>query len=68
MLCCWVWRQHSPRRIVTVSNHARRGAEAADILTRAGFKVAGAIGAQTYEEEGGKLTKVAPRKPDAKKK
>ena len=55
------------RRIVTVSNHAHRGAEAADILTRAGFKVAGAIGAQTYEEQGGKLTKVAPRKPDAKK-
>ena len=56
----WIPRE---RRIVTVSNHAHRGAEAADILSRAGFKIAGAIGAQTYEEQGGKLTKVAPRKP-----
>ena len=53
------------RRIVAVSNHAHRGAEAADILSRAGFKVAGAVGAQTYEEEGGKLTKIAPRPPNS---
>jgi rhodanese-related sulfurtransferase len=51
------------RRIIAVSNHAHRGAEAADILSRAGFKVAGAVGAQSYEEEGGKLTKIAPRPP-----
>lgn len=56
------------RRIIAVSNHAHRGAEAADILTRAGFKVAGAVGAQTYEEEGGKLTKIAPRPPNSEAK
>jgi hypothetical protein len=34
------------------------------LLTAKGFKVAGLLGAQTYEEQGGKLTKVevpAPR-------
>ncbi len=56
------------RRIVAVSNHAHRGAEAADILARAGFKVAGAVGAQSYEEEGGKLTKIAPRPPNSEAK
>ena len=55
------------RRIVAVSNHAHRGATAADILAKAGFKVAGAVGAQVYEEQGGKLTKIAPRQPAAKK-
>ena len=58
----WIPRD---RRIIAVSNHAHRGAEAADILTRAGFKVAGAVGAQSYEEEGGKLTKIAPRQPNS---
>lgn len=48
------------RPIVAVSNHAHRGARAADILSRAGFKIAGAIGAEVYESEGGKLTKVVP--------
>jgi rhodanese-related sulfurtransferase len=52
------------RTIVTVSNHAARGAAAADLLTKAGFKVAGTIGAQTYEQSGGKLTKITP--PPAK--
>lgn len=47
------------RTIVTVSNHAARGGAAADLLTKAGFKVAGTIGAQTYEEAGGKLTRIA---------
>ena len=53
------------RTIVTVSNHANRAGRAADLLASKGFKVAGAVGAQTYEAQGGKLTKiVAPsRKP-----
>lgn len=49
------------RSIVTVSNHAGRAGKAADLLTSKGFKVAGAIGVQTYEEAGGKLTKIAPK-------
>ena len=57
----WIPRD---RRVVAVSNHAHRGAEAADILSRAGFKVAGAVGALSYEEEGGKLTRIAPRPPE----
>jgi rhodanese-related sulfurtransferase len=51
------------RTIVTVSNHAGRGKKAVDLLTSKGFKVAGAVGAQNYEEEGGKLTKIAPPPP-----
>jgi rhodanese-related sulfurtransferase len=51
------------RTIVTVSNHAKRAGTAADLLTSRGFKVAGAVGVQTYEEAGGKLTKVAPPPP-----
>jgi rhodanese-related sulfurtransferase len=53
------------RTIVTVSNHAARGSGAADLLTKAGFKVAGTIGAQTYEQAGGKLTKIVPPAPRA---
>jgi rhodanese-related sulfurtransferase len=41
------------REIVTVSNHAARAGKAADLLASKGFKVAGAIGAQTYEQQGG---------------
>jgi rhodanese-related sulfurtransferase len=41
------------REIVTVSNHAARAGKAADILASKGFKVAGAVGAQTYEQQGG---------------
>jgi rhodanese-related sulfurtransferase len=43
------------RLIVTVSNHAARGGRAADLLASKGFKVAGTIGAETYEADGGKL-------------
>jgi rhodanese-related sulfurtransferase len=53
------------RTIVTVSNHAARGSGAADILTKAGFNVAGTIGAQTYEQAGGKLTRITPPPPAA---
>ena len=51
------------RTIVTVSNHAARGGIAADLLAKNGFKVAGTIGAQTYEQDGGKLTKIVPPPP-----
>jgi len=51
------------RTIVTVSNHAGRAGRAADLLASKGFKIAGAIGAQNYEEQGGKLTKIAPKQP-----
>src|SRR6478735_761339 len=56
------------RTIVTVSNHASRSGRAADLLTAKGFKVAGLLGAQTYEEQGGRLTKIEvppPRTPTA---
>jgi len=54
----WIPRD---RTIVTVSNHAGRGSAAADVLTMAGFKVAGAIGAMTYEEQGGKnVVRIVP--------
>lgn len=48
------------RQIVTVSNHAHRAGAAGDLLAAHGFKVAGAIGVEDYEKEGGTLTKIAP--------
>jgi rhodanese-related sulfurtransferase len=51
--------------IVTVSNHAHRAGIAADLLSGKGIKIAGAIGAQVYESEGGTLIKYAPEKPAA---
>lgn len=51
------------RDIVTVSNHAGRAGAAGDQLAAKGFKVVGAVGAQNYEEEGGKLTKIEPVAP-----
>jgi rhodanese-related sulfurtransferase len=56
------------RLIVTVSNHAARAGRAADLLDSKGFKVAGAIGAETYETEGGKLLKGQAPKELAKTK
>jgi rhodanese-related sulfurtransferase len=53
------------RTIVTLSNHAARAGKAADVLASHGFKVAGAAGAQTYEKDGGTLTKIAPQAPAA---
>src|SRR5580658_8357378 len=47
------------RVIVTVSNHAARGGRAADLLAEHGFNVAGTVGAETYESEGGKLVRIA---------
>lgn len=51
------------RKIVTMSNHAARAGRAADFLAAKGFNVVGRIGVQTYEEQGGKLTKIEPRAP-----
>lgn len=51
------------RVIVTVSNHAGRAGAAADLLVSRGFHVAGAVGVQNYEAEGGVLTKIAPPAP-----
>jgi rhodanese-related sulfurtransferase len=48
------------RLIVTVSNHAARAGKAADVLAAKGFRVAGAVGAEVYEKDGGKLTKIVP--------
>jgi rhodanese-related sulfurtransferase len=46
------------RSIITVSNHSNRSVVAADLLARKGFKVAGALGAQLYEQQGGTLAHV----------
>jgi len=51
------------RKIVTVSNRAHRAGDAGDILLSKGFKVAGAIGVQDYEDQGGWLTKIAVPPP-----
>ena len=62
----WIPRD---RRIVTVSNRATSAARAAHLLTNRGFAVAGAIGAQDYERDGGTLLKTAahaPREPRAR--
>ena len=51
--------------LVLVSNHAHRAGIAAELLESKGFKIAGAIGAQVYESEGGTLIKYVPEKPAA---
>ena len=55
------------RIIVTVSNHASRASRAADLLDSKGFKVAGAVGVEDYEGEGGKITKIEPKQTAAAK-
>lgn len=55
------------RTILTVSNRAHRAGAAGDILTAAGYKVAGATGSEDYREAGGTITKVAPPTPAASK-
>ena len=51
------------RAIVTVSNHAGRAGKAAQLLEKHGFSVAGGIGVQDYEAEGGTLVKITPPPP-----
>ena len=53
------------RTVITVSNHAGRALGAADLLADKGFRMAGAIGAQDYEADGGTLTKIVPPPPRA---
>jgi rhodanese-related sulfurtransferase len=55
------------RQIVTVSNHAARAGKAADVLAAKGYKVAGAVGVELYEKDGGTLTRIAvpPASADA---
>ena len=48
------------RAIVTISNRAHRAGDAGDILISKGFKVAGAIGTQDYEEQGGTIKRITP--------
>jgi rhodanese-related sulfurtransferase len=50
---------------ILVSNHAHRAGIAADLLESKGFKIAGAIGAQVYESQGGTLVKYELPKPAA---
>jgi rhodanese-related sulfurtransferase len=51
------------RTIVTVSNHANRAIRVANVLAANGFKVAGTLGAQNYEEQGGTLVKITRPPP-----
>jgi rhodanese-related sulfurtransferase len=51
------------RAIITVSNHAARASVAADLLDSNGFKVLGAVGADTYQKDGGKLAVKIPIPP-----
>jgi rhodanese-related sulfurtransferase len=51
------------REIITVSNHSARAAVAADLLTDNGFTVLGAVGADTYQKDGGKLAVKIPVPP-----
>ena len=53
------------RQIVTVSNHAGRAGIAGDLLKDKGYNVVGAVGSQLYEDEGGKIVKVAVPPPPA---
>ena len=51
------------RTIVTVSNHAGRAGKAADLLSSKGFRVAGAVGAETYEKAGGRIAHIKAPAP-----
>lgn len=48
------------RQLITVSNHAGRAVKAADQLAAKGYTVAGAVGVEGYEAEGGTLVRSAP--------
>lgn len=53
------------RPIITVSNHAARASVAADLLESNGFKVLGAVAADTYQKAGGRLAVKIPIPPAA---
>jgi len=48
------------RTIVAISNHANRAGRVADVLTAKGYKVAGVLGVQNYEQDGGAVTHIVP--------
>lgn len=52
------------RDLVVVSNHAARGAKGAELLAAKGFHVIGAVGAETYEKDGGTLSNKKVVTPD----
>jgi rhodanese-related sulfurtransferase len=51
------------RVILTVSNHAHRAGAVGDLLAAKGYKVAGATGSEDYEQQGGKVVRIAPPAP-----
>jgi len=51
------------RSVVTVSNHAGRAGNGADLLAGKGYKVVGAVGVEDYEAEGGTLVRITPPAP-----
>jgi rhodanese-related sulfurtransferase len=53
------------RQLVTVSNRAHRAGAAGDLLPLRGFKVAGAVGTQDYEDQGGVVEHIQPPAPPA---
>ena len=54
------------RPLIVVSNHAHRAGDRGGFAHGVkGFKIAGAIGAQVYESEGGTIIKYPPEKPAA---
>jgi rhodanese-related sulfurtransferase len=48
------------RAIVTISNRAHRAGDVGDLLASKGFTVAGAVGSQDYEEQGGTIKRITP--------
>jgi gluconolactonase len=52
------------RDLIVVSNHAARGAKGAELLAAKGFHVIGAVGAETYEKDGGAISNKKVVTPD----
>ena len=57
--------QHIPKgaKVITVSNHAARAVKAGDRLEANGVQILGAVGAQTYEQEGGTIVHIKAPAP-----
>lgn len=53
------------RKIITVSNRAHRAGQAGDLLSKHGFKVAGAAGSEDYESQGGTIVRIVAPAPHA---
>jgi rhodanese-related sulfurtransferase len=56
---------HIPKgsKVITVSNHAARAVKAGDKLDEKGVTILGAVGAQTYEQEGGTIVHIKAPAP-----